>query len=302
MNKYVKTMAALMSLMVAMALFSCEKGEKFDETTLSLSQKWDITTSSSPYASFEFNKDGMYIVIEKGYGARSLASTDGAAGKRSLLQRRGSATEEVSLRADSPGIHIGRYTIGKDGITVDMTGFGKVEIVDIKSDLFDFIFTHMSGSSSTFQAKKSNDLVSSSSRTELFCRYWVFDKATIDESRMDPIWKEELKAHYGSNWKSSAEKEFNEEMKGSTVLFTRAGTYVEYYPDYGWGEEYDHGFWKWANSAENVFYLAETYMGEFQWWWDDEPIEILELTASKLKYHFPYDDEDGLIMELKIAR
>lgn len=113
MNKYVSKIAALMILCIATGLFSCDKGdEKFDENVLSISQKWVVTTRNSIYASFEFNKDGNYIVIENKTGTKSAGITGDVTGKRSFFQRRASQAGEVNLRAGSSGIHTGKYKMG----------------------------------------------------------------------------------------------------------------------------------------------------------------------------------------------
>ena len=248
----------ILSLFLVSTFLSCDKendnGEDNVVSASTISAKWEISNKNSPYASFEFNEDGNYIVVENVREA-NLRSVS-ASLKSSLLRK--NASKRISMRSSesesnlSP-IHFGTYKI--EGENIILSGFGLIEVVSITSDEFSFSFTlESTGKKDSFVAAKSVEPISSSSRTEMFCRTWIGQKVTLDISNISQEDVNYYKEEYGENWKTQLEQEETDNFKGVIILFSRAGTYLVLYD----GEAGEAGLseWKWTNKEEVAIYYS----------------------------------------------
>ncbi len=271
-----------------MTLFaSCEtenegddNGEKNGKEILEsrINTKWEVSDSNSPFASFEFNEDGTYIVIEKEVEIRSK-SIVGTPPKRffpgSNLVKTGTRSGEFSY----PQVYFGTYTI--EGNKITLSGLGVIEVTDITDTKFTFSFTHEStGEKSNIVAGKTQESIPSSSRTDMLCRTWVAEKVTINYSLFTREDIEFAEEEYGPDWKTVLEEEY----LGISILFSKAGTYTVFNFD---GQEgvVKHAYWKWANSQETqINYSSENWEDE----WEKNILTIKKLTSSNLEIEEDY--------------
>jgi len=192
-------------LVFTFAFVSCKKDD--DKVSVNkLSAKWEISDKNSPYSSFEFNKDGNYIVVANDVET-SLRSSNTSL-KSSLFNKKTSNAKGLrSSESDSnlSPIHFGTYTI--EGNKIILSGFGLIETISITAEEFTFSFTLKStGEKNSFVASKSAEPISSSSRTEMFCRTWVLRNLTDVNGKELDYWGE------------------RNDIIGSIVLFSKAGT------------------------------------------------------------------------------
>ena len=109
------------------------------------------------------------------------------------------------------------------------------------------------GMKNNFVAGKSDEPISSSSRTDMLCRTWIIQKVTDADGN---------------------EIYDDDDFLGSIVLFSKAGTYLVLYG--GEGGEAGLSEWKWANSEQTKLY--------YSWdnWEDDwEKNNIVTITDLK---------------------
>lgn len=271
-----KNLIYLLSLIFVFALVSCEKDNNNEGNNgvsiNTISAKWKISDSNSPYTSFEFNKDGNYIVVENvelNLRSSSTISKSSLFNSNSLRVAKTRASESESNL--SP-IHFGTYKI--EGNKIILSGFGLIEVVSITAEEFTFSFTlEATGKKNNFVAGKAVESISSSSRTDMLCRTWIVDKVTIDFSYFSQENIDYYKDEYGDNWQNILEQEQTEKYQGICILISKAGTYLVLYD----GEEGNAGLseWKWANDQETGFY--------YSWnnWTDDWNYNIVTITDLK---------------------
>jgi hypothetical protein len=279
---------------------SCDNDNGDDGQTLSpntISAKWEIAGSTSKYAFFEFNRDGNYIVVERVEEEKYavLKSSVGRNSPCSLFQK--TVTRKASTRASSDSglspIHFGTYKI--EGDKIILSGFGIIDVISFTAEEFTFSFTlEATGKSETYVANKAADPISSTSRTDMFCRTWRLEKITIDESDVS----EEVKKHYiekyGTDWKTEAEKKETEENAGLIVLFSKAGTYLVLYAYDDADEEAGLSEWKWANKEETeIYYSWDNWEDN----WTENIVQVKDLNNSTLKIQ-----EGGFLYHLTLAK
>ncbi|MDR0754213.1 MAG: hypothetical protein LBF04_02380, partial [Prevotellaceae bacterium] len=176
MNKKVKNLMALTSLLVATATISCSSDNNDGNNQDIINAKWIITNPGSAYASFEFTPDGHYVVIENETPTATENSIAGKA-KSSFLQKNNMlATKKMSATSSSTEsnlspIHYGTYT--KNGNIITLSGFGVLTIISITAEQFTFSFTlTANGETGEYTANLSAPPISESARTKLLCRAW----------------------------------------------------------------------------------------------------------------------------------
>ncbi|GHT31610.1 hypothetical protein FACS189434_01660 [Bacteroidia bacterium] len=286
--KKIAFLVAAMPLMLAGVLMSCNKSDDGggsaveDERLGTISQKWEIEDADSPYASFEFTKAGNYIVVENGEGdgyEDDWANYFGAPSKlsKSLFSRAKALKAKRAASSNLSPIHFGTYRI--DGDKIILSGFGTLEIISLTAEEFAFSFTlEQSDETSEYHANRAADAISSSSRTDMLCKTWQWKGLTIDDSGLTAEERQELIDEGGSNWKNDFTEMLNEELRGMSVIISKAGTYLVLYDgDMGEGGLAE---WKWANAAETTFYYSWDNWKYFDE--DEDRVEIKELTDKKL--------------------
>jgi len=277
-----------------------------------ISAKWEISDSNSPYASFEFNKDGNYIVVKNDVEPNLKSSSTDL--NRSFLSKKG--LKSMNLRSSETNlspIHFGTYRI--EGNNIILSGFGVIEIISITAEEFSFSFTlDATGEKNSFVANKSAEPISSSSRTDMLCRTWEVQKMTIDVdfilNKFSSLTEEEIDyitERYGENWKQKfiedeleTAKKFTEFIENKTltltVLFSKAGTYLVLYDgpeniivsgNRTWEFE-DAGLseWKWANNEETKLYYS---WNNWENNWEDNAVTINQLDDNTLVVQEEYE-------------
>lgn len=244
----------------AFTFVACDK-ENGNEGDISVSKntisaKWEISDNNSPYASFEFNQDGSYIVVENVEMNMRSSSVISKASLFNSNSLRAAKTRSSESESNLSPIHFGTYRI--EGNKIILSGFGLIEVISITAEEFTFSFTlEATGQTNSFVANKSAEPISSSSRTEMLCRTWVIERLTD-----------------GNN------NDINDDgadIIGSIVLFSRAGTYLVLYG--GEGGEAGLSEWKWANSQETkLYYSWENWTDD----WSDNIVTITDLKSTSL--------------------
>jgi hypothetical protein len=148
--------------------------------TDNISAKWEISDPNSRYISFEFNKDGNYIVVERAATQRAAAAT--CTENRMASETNApflAYTEENALRAsqgDDFITHFGTYTV-QNGQTLLLSGFGVFAIISITENELSFSVT-LTGQTQAMQynATKTEDSIAASTKTDLLCRTWLLVK------------------------------------------------------------------------------------------------------------------------------
>ena len=235
-----RNVVAIATCLAGVTMFSgCGKdnnengnGESVSMNTISA--KWEISDSNSPYASFEFNKDGNYIVVENvgGTNLKSLITSS----KASLFKTnslKAASTRSSESESNLSPIHFGTYRI--EGDKIILSGFGLIEVISITAEEFLFSFTlEATSEKNSFVANKSAEPISSSSRTDMFCRTWIVQESIITENGV-------------------RQSDIEDESNGIIVLFSKAGTYLCIY---SWEEEAGLAEWKWADKEETKWYYS----------------------------------------------
>jgi len=232
------------------------------DTKKAISEKWEISDNNSPYSSFEFTTDNVYIVTEninhvsnKIHNSRSVLAKNS---DENLTIRFSEVRAATPTGSNLSPIHTGKYRI--DGDNIILEGFGMLNIISLTAEEFIFSFKlENSGNAYEYHAEKAVNTVNESSRTDMLCRFWKFVKVS------NPDYKHQI---------------------GYGVLFSKAGTYLVTYKDGSAGLSE----WKWANKEETII--------QYSWnnWQYYGTAQISELTATKLKLidHFdPVDNNPG---------
>jgi hypothetical protein len=264
-----KNLIYLLVFAFVFAFASCDKGPSGGGSSSgvsinAISAKWEILDSNSPYASFEFNKDGNYIVVEN---VEAYWKSSGTNLKNSLIKSLnfGNATTRISKSESGlSSVHFGTYRI--EGNKIILLDFGVINVITITDKEFSFSLTlDTTGETEDFVAGKSDEPIESTNRTDMLCRTWVLEKLTYE----------------GETFYSDA----------ITVLFSRAGTYLVSYVYEG---ETGLSEWKWANSQETqLYYSWDNWTDD----WNNNIVTITELTNTSLVI-----DEDGMISYLKLKK
>jgi hypothetical protein len=266
---------ALVGLFMAVAFNSCDDDENNkdnDPLVDAISAKWEISDSNSPYASFEFNKDGNYIVAERvetdAERVETTLQSSGASAGQPFIKSNSFRTAGTRLsepEQNSSPVYFGTYRI--EGNRIILSGFGSIEIISMTDDEFSFSLTLEGTKEKTdFVAEKSDEPIAASSRTDMLCRTWVLERMTEDGESIP--------------------------AGGSmTVLFSRAGTYLVSYVYEG---STGLSSWKWANSQETQFYYSwEKWMDD----WNNNLVTITNLTSTSFSA-----DEGGTTLHFKLKK
>lgn len=168
-----------MLICASIILCSCSKDKDKDEQndeTADINAKWEIADQNSKYVSFEFNKDGNYIVVERNITGRGIAAadakkqtaTDGA--NQPLLA---SLNKPATKTTSDVITHFGSYTFQNGQLTIVLSGFGVINIISLSETEFTFTVTLTGSTQATrYSATKAANTITTSTKTELLCRTW----------------------------------------------------------------------------------------------------------------------------------
>ncbi|KAB1155919.1 hypothetical protein F7018_11460 [Tenacibaculum aiptasiae] len=144
-----KTIGKIATLLfLTLLTISCSSNDEIPSTKIKkeeISSKWEIENSN--YKSFEFNKDGNYIIVKS------------ASANKSKSQK------------NEKNILLGQYEIVDDK-TINLIDFGQIIISSINGTKMDFTIVDNKTSTSIEVSSSKIEKISSSSNTDLLCRTW----------------------------------------------------------------------------------------------------------------------------------
>lgn len=247
MKKYCKIpFLVLLAVLTVPCFFSCSDDTEDVVVNMnppqyeSVSGKYEITDSSSPYASIELGASGDYVVIKRsgGYAVSSLQ-------KGNLFSRKAPASRAVTY----DNVVYGTY-IQIDDETFNLEGFG---VIQLKSNggqgITDVIIKPNGGNEMTFAVKKA-ETMGDDDLTNALCRTW---KVTNIHERGYDSYDGEYDDTYTPDEYYGAISE---------VMFSKSGTFLSFYND----NEIEAHFWKWENQGERLI----RYSWDNVWNNDDE--------------------------------
>ena len=254
MNKLFSYMSYLM-LAFTLLLISCSKDEA-DSSNLdtpkyeSVSAKYEILSSQSPYKSIELGASGDYIVITSDYySAMSRASS------LSKIGVFGNWGMSQSRATNYDGIIYGTYKQLDNG-DFDLEGFGVIKVVYGENNEVEALsITPDKGIEMQFDVEKV-EVMDDDDITNSLCRTWMFEKFRV--------------VAYVSGKKvldefvDGADLEYFD-IEISEVLFSKSGTYMVVYGDKSLGV----ASWKWKNMDERI--LSYSWDGE---WYESYTAQI----------------------------
>lgn len=247
MKKYCKIpFLVLLAVLTVPCFFSCSDDTEDVVVNMnpplyeSVSGKYEITDSSSPYASIELGASGDYVVIKRSSGyAVSLLQ------KGNLFSRKAPASRAVTY----DNVVYGTY-IQIDDETFNLEGFG---VIQLKSNggqgITDVIIKPNGGSEMAFAVKKA-ETMGDDDLTNALCRTW---KVTNIHERGYDSYDGEYDDTYTPDEYYGAISE---------VMFSKSGTFLSFYND----NEIEAHFWKWENQGERQI----RYSWDNVWNNDDE--------------------------------
>ena len=247
MKKYCKIpFLVLLAVLTVPCFFSCSDDTEDVVVNMnppqyeSVSGKYEITDSSSPYASIELGASGDYVVIKRsgGYAVSSLQ-------KGNLFSRKAPASRAVTY----DNVVYGTY-IQIDDETFNLEGFS---VIQLKSNggqgITDVIIKPNGGNEITFAVKKA-ETMGDDDLTNALCRTW---KVTNIHERGYDSYDGEYDDTYTPDEYYGAISE---------VMFSKSGTFLSFYND----NEIEAHFWKWENQGERQI----RYSWDNVWNNDDE--------------------------------
>lgn len=242
-------------LAFTLLLISCSKDEA-DSSNLdtpkyeSVSAKYEILSSQSPYKSIELGASGDYIVITSDYySAMSRASS------LSKIGVFGNWGMSQSRATNYDGIIYGTYKQLDNG-DFDLKGFGVIKVVYGENNEVEALsITPDKGIEMQFDVEKV-EVMDDDDITNSLCRTWMFEKFRV--------------VAYVSGKKvldefvDGADLEYFD-IEISEVLFSKSGTYMVVYGDKSLGV----ASWKWKNMDERI--LSYSWDGE---WYESYTAQI----------------------------
>lgn len=242
-----KKLKQILVVILALTTFiSCDKEDNSPDAIKqeTISAKW-IVDGTSEFKSFEFNKNGNYIIVKKGSSVTGKSTVDGG---------------EVVL--------FGTYEI-LDSETLLLSNFGTIKITSINKDTMDYTITLEDSEKSvyTISVAKADELASSI-KTEMLCRTWklvetngyehdaadgiellLFSKAgtyftSLLMSQDDPDseiakwkWKDETETKVYYSWKETPEWNLDNDDEGEVEIVELTENRLEIFEIYD-NEEY----------------------------------------------------------------
>lgn len=135
-------------LFLSLITMSCSSNEEVPNNKIkkeTISSKWEIENSN--YKSFEFNKDGNYIVVKNASASKSKS------------------------QKNEENILLGEYEIIDDK-TINLIDFGQIIISNIDETKMDFTIVDNKTTTTIEVSSTKIEKISSSTNTDLLCRSW----------------------------------------------------------------------------------------------------------------------------------
>lgn len=261
--------------MLTPCLFSCSDDDNNGPVMTapqyeSVSGKYEITASGSPYESIELGASGDYIVTSKGY------SSYAATAKQSFIFYKNMPETRATTRGN---LTYGTYTQVSDG-TFDLEGFGTIQLKKGDNEEIASIVIAANGETTEYTTKKA-ETMGDDNKTNALCRTWKV-VSTHDKGY------DSYEGEYDLTFTPADDPE-----SLSEIMFSKAGTFLQTFSD-GDMEVYN---WSWKNKnkgiiqaggfvdgegsftvsfSDNKLYLYEEYRDGDEW----EEITV-ELTEKK---------------------
>jgi hypothetical protein len=296
-----KTLLKIFSLSLLLSLFACagdddsvdpntssdtsSDTESYTEYRSDVIGKWETPTSED-FESLEFNASGTYIVIPK---SNKKSSQEPITGNFQII----------------------------DEQTISLEGFGEISFKNVSESQLEISFTAKGSTTvKVIDATKVAEIVSTT-RTEMICQTWRLDAISNNMTRENFIASTGMSSEI-IDLLPAAEKEAFEaeigmafdmmqaqidQVVGSEVVFTKAGTYFIIYknPEIIDNEDGEHGIsqWRWSNEEETRFEYA---WGNSPDWGENSEenfVEVTNLSPTTMTFvESEGDDEDGFKMEV----
>lgn len=269
------SMKLLLITVIASFLFSCKKDKNIFEKE-KIVGKWVSEDADSEFSSFEFTDDNKFIVIRKKTAIPRKSSM--LNWKSDLVGS--NIIEESTARiedSDLSPIHFGTYEI--DGDKIILYGFGLVRPVEITAEEFSFDFSLEEENNTTRYVLKKTKEISTSSKTDLLCRSWLLEKVEKDTTELTEQEKINYRTSLGSKWYEVLATSVNDEHKGKTMIFSRAGTYLVLTNTIN--QVALLAEWKWIDETESSFYYSWGNWSETENW-QSQKVYIYDLDNNRM--------------------
>jgi len=274
----------IISLITTLLVLSCGKNDDDEkeatETIEKISAKWDVPQPAE-YLSLEFTEDGDYIIILPSNQTKSRKIT--SAGNSFLKHP---VSKDVSLRSlEAASIVVGTYKVNE--AKIELANYGTLDIINLTENEFSFKLT-LKGSSSTqdYYTTKAATTIANSSRTKLLCKNWNIESVEWEPRDYD-----------GDGYIDNDDE--GTDLIGTTVFFSKYGTYLVIYPPQYYIEEGEDPFmlayWKWKDSNENVLLYSDS---NNEWGEDNGgEVDVVSLTENEMTF-----SEDGNTFHMKAIK
>ena len=200
----------------------------------SVSGKYEITASDSPYESIELGASGDYIVTSKGYSSYI------ASAKQTFIFK----SAPVSRATTSGNLTYGTYTQVSEG-TFNLEGFGTIQLKAGDNGEIESIAISVDGATTEYTTEKA-ETMGDDNKTNSLCRTWRVVK-THDKG-YDPY-----EGDYDITFTPADDPESLAE-----IMFSKSGTFLQTYSD-GDMEAFS---WSWKDKGKGVIQAGGFVDGE----------------------------------------
>ena len=220
------------------------------------SAKYDISSTSSKYASIELTGSGNYIIIPRS-GYYDLKNTTQARNTSGLP-----SPVKISTRAEN-GVIAGKFIKLSDTEFL-LEGFGSIVIEGSQSNAYSLQVTPTGGETTTVAATKASTL-DSSPITDAICRTWDINtvggyfkfSGKVLFNKTMPIKDYDL---FWESFYAAADDDYDDDYEPygyypTQTIFTKAGTYMVFYSN----DRLAISTWRWKNEDKGVLVYAWSY-------------------------------------------
>lgn len=234
-------MGGVIVAMLTPCLFSCSDDDDNGPVMTppqyeSVSGKYEITASGSPYESIELGASGDYIVTSKGYSSYT------ATAKQSFIFYKSISETRATTRGN---LTYGTYTQVSDD-TFDLEGFGTIQLKKDANQQVTSITISVDGETTEYTTKKS-ETMGDDNKTNALCRTWK----VVQTHEMG--YDEYEGGDYDITFTPADDPE-----SLSEVMFTKSGTFLQFYSD----GDFEVNDWSWKDKGKGVVQLSNFVDGE----------------------------------------